>query len=139
MSRVDQGASTSSTALAGLRPEPLSTQGLGHSATIPSAWHFIADGEFYLDRGALVYALGRYGDVYGPLPVEMFDPATWAGNMLHASHDLVAVALCEQTWREAIPHDASAIEARRAATAQTGAVHESAIGAAETPNEGHRS
>jgi len=95
-------------------------------ASIPDAWHFIADGEFYVDRDTLVYALGRYGDIYGPLPAEMFHPDVWTGDMLHGSHDVIAVARCERPWREVIATDAQAIEARRAETG-TGSVHESAV------------
>lgn len=45
-----------------------------------------------LPRDMPVYALGRLGDIYGPVPFEMIDPQAWRGNMLHASHDLVAFA-----------------------------------------------
>lgn len=110
-------------------------------ASIPCEWHFIADGEITFPDGALVYALGRLGDVYGPLPVEMFHPDAWAGNMLHASHDLIAVARCEQPWRSVIPLHTSAMEARRAETENTGSVHDSAVVATsdETPDPSGRS
>jgi hypothetical protein len=104
-------------------------------ASIPDAWRFLADGEINVPDGSLVYALGSYGDVFGPLPPEMFHPDAWAGLMLHASHDLIAVAICEMDWRDAFPLDTQAIEARRAETG-TGSVHESAVGNADAPKAG---
>jgi len=73
--------------------------------------------------------------------------AIWAnGHMLltlgsHTGHVVRPIAFCEDaTWAAAI---ASAIEARRAETGQiaenancSGSVHESAIGEAETPEQG---
>ena len=50
-------------------------------ASIPCAWHFTVDGHSLPNYHALIYALGRFGDVYGPLPVEMFAPAAWDGCM----------------------------------------------------------
>lgn len=46
-----------------------------------------------LPRDAVIYARGRMGDVYGPLPFEMFSEDAWLGYMLHYSHDLDAYAL----------------------------------------------
>ena len=47
-----------------------------------------------VDWDTVIEALGRYGDVFGPLPMGLFAPDAWAGNMLHGSHDLSA-------WRPA--------------------------------------
>lgn len=92
-------------------------------------------------RSAVVYALGYFGDVYGPLPFEMFAPDAWEGGMLGRAHDLIAFAYATAEFRNAFAwiDPASAIEARRAET-HSGSVHESAVGNAETPvPEGHHS
>jgi hypothetical protein len=111
----------------------MDNQNVGRSG----AWQFLLDGEIRFPDSALVYALGRLGDVYGPLPVEMFHPDAWGGNMLHASHDLVAVRLCPLDWRDAFPNDAIAIEARSGETAKTGSTEGESAGLNEaSPNTG---
>lgn len=42
-----------------------------------------------------IYALGVYGDVYGPLPLELFAEEAWKGCMANRAHDLIAYALAE--------------------------------------------
>jgi hypothetical protein len=54
--------------------------------------------------GTIVWMLGRYGDVYGPMPFEMIDEEAWRGNMGGAAHDLVAYAPCPADWRALFPH-----------------------------------
>lgn len=98
------------------------------------AWQFIADGEITVERNTPVYALGRLGDVFGPLPIEMFHPDVWTGHMLHYSHDIIAVAVCDDDWRVIFPLDAQTIEAHRAETG-TGSIHESAVGNADVPGD----
>lgn len=62
---------------------------------IPSGWLLIGDQPITLPDNTAVLVRGRYGDIYGPIPAEMIHPDAWAGNMLHASHDIVAVALAK--------------------------------------------
>ena len=58
----------------------------------------------------LVYALGRLGDVYGPIPLEMIADDAWTGHMGGYSHDLIAYRLCSEEWRCVIAYDPKAIE-----------------------------
>jgi hypothetical protein len=53
----------------------------------------------------LLYALGRYGDIYGPISFEMIAPEAWSGNMAAASLDLRAFAFCTGEWRDHIAID----------------------------------
>jgi hypothetical protein len=89
-----------------------SPDGLGPSGFDPGrTWHR-ANGKCpNLREDEVIYALGRYGDVYGPLPFELFADEAWASNMLHASHDLVAYCFFDGSWRQAFAHDAIAAEA----------------------------
>lgn len=43
-----------------------------------------------LPPGALILALGRMDDVFGPMPFEMITEEAWFGNSLHYRHDLKA-------------------------------------------------
>lgn len=70
---------------------------------IPNAEWVYTGGEIPKVRHELIYALGRLGDIYGPLPPAMFRDEGWEGNMLSYSHDLIAYAPCEIGWRRAIP------------------------------------
>ena len=55
-------------------------------------WHETRGTVPDLAPGAVIYAQGRYGDVYGPLPAAIINLDAWRGNMYHASHDLFAWA-----------------------------------------------
>ena len=46
--------------------------------------------------GTWIEARGRYGDIYGPLPAEMFNPDAWTGNMFHAAHDIHAYRVVDR-------------------------------------------
>lgn len=102
-------------------------------ASIPSAADWVytcGEAPDFGLRGVIIWALGRYGDVYGPIPGEMIDREAWRGNMGGASHDLVAYAVCSAEWRDVFPYQprdpsiygvrakASGIEARSDETAQ---------------------
>lgn len=53
-------------------------------------WTEIAGAEHNFDDMDIVMVKGRYGDVYGPIPALMVHPDAWTGDMLHASHDVIA-------------------------------------------------
>jgi len=48
--------------------------------------------DFY-DRSNIVMLRGRYGDVYGPVPIDLIVEAAWSGHMGNASHDITGFAL----------------------------------------------
>ena len=72
---------------------------------IPAAdqWVPLAADEAIFDGLELVWALGRFGDVFGPLPFALINPAAWAGEMFNASLDLVAYARCDADYRAVVP------------------------------------
>lgn len=91
----------------GLRPDGLSQSPLSQAEPlVPNAseWNYALGEQPLVNGSVLVWALGRYGDVFGPLPFEMIAPDAWEGNMLHAQHDLVAWAECAASFREVFPY-----------------------------------
>jgi hypothetical protein len=64
-------------------------------------WRPAAGFSPHLRHNEIIYALGRLGDIFGPLPFEMFSERAWSGEMAHSAHDLVAYACFEGSWRDA--------------------------------------
>lgn len=56
-------------------------------------WVSVGDRPITIPDNTLVFVRGRYGDVYGPIPAGMTHPDACAGDMLHASQDIVAIKL----------------------------------------------
>lgn len=60
-----------------------------HQAQDP-LWVFTAGRVPDLPLATPLLLLGRYRDVYGPVPFEMVSMAAWEGCMLGGSHDIIA-------------------------------------------------
>lgn len=72
--------------------------------SVPDEWIFTGGEIPEVGPFEVVWALGRYGDVYGPLPFEMIDSEAWCGCMGGGAHDLIAYHPCAAEWRSIFPY-----------------------------------